>query len=216
MATISEAGYEKIAHGLGVPWPGEDDATRRMFHAWQAAEGGDAAHNPWNTTHPMAGDSWYNSFGPKGEYHVRNYASEADGIDATVETIKAGLEKYHYDRIVFALRDGDAQAAADAVAKSPWGTNRFTVPKGSGGGGKGGSSSGGGVKLPPIRKGDSGPTAAAVVQLLRGHAAGAEIPDSTRTITKAVLAALEEYQDHHGLDADGIVGPKTWAKLLGL
>jgi len=53
---------------------------------------------------------------------VKAYSSWAVGLRATVITLHNG----YYDEILAALRRGDdAQAAADAVAASPWGTGSF-------------------------------------------------------------------------------------------
>ena len=85
--------------------------------AWEMAEGGhwynSAHYNPLNTTWRMPGATSMNSVG------VKAYLSWAQGLAATVNTFHNGL----YEGILAALRAGnDAQAVADAVAASPWGT----------------------------------------------------------------------------------------------
>jgi hypothetical protein len=84
--------------------------------AWEQAEsGGGGGHfNPLNTTQGgFAGETSYNSIG------VKNYASYQDGINANVKVITNGL----YSNILAALQQGtSAQAVAQAVANSPWGT----------------------------------------------------------------------------------------------
>ncbi len=90
--------------------------------AWEMAEGGhwyNSAHcNPLNTTWRMPGATSMNSVG------VKAYLSWSQGLAATVNTLHNGL----YEGILAALRDGsDAQAVADAVGASPWGTNSFDV-----------------------------------------------------------------------------------------
>jgi len=90
--------------------------------AWEMAEGGhwyNSAHfNPLNTTWRMPGATSMNSVG------VKAYLSWAQGLAATVNTFHNGL----YEGILAALRAGnDAQAVADAVAASPWGTGSFAV-----------------------------------------------------------------------------------------
>jgi len=82
--------------------------------AWETAEGTKAAYNPLATTQGgYAGESTFNSVG------VKNYASYQDGLDANVQVINNGL----YTNILAALHQGNnAQAVAQAVANSPWGT----------------------------------------------------------------------------------------------
>jgi len=90
--------------------------------AWEVAEGGHwyntAYYNPLNTTMPAAGARGMNSVG------VKAYTSWEQGFAATVATLRNG----HYDGVIAALRAGDnAQAVANAVAASPWGTHYFSV-----------------------------------------------------------------------------------------
>lgn len=90
------------------------------LEAWEAAEGGawqnSAAYNPLNSTMPEPGSSVINSDG------VRAYVSWRQGLEATVATLNNG----RYGAILSSLRSGrNAQAVADAVAASPWGTERF-------------------------------------------------------------------------------------------
>ena len=90
--------------------------------AWEMAEGGHwsntARYNPLNTTMPEPGATAMNSVG------VKVYASWSQGFIATIATLYNG----NYSSIIAALKAGDnAQAVADAVAASPWGTNAFTV-----------------------------------------------------------------------------------------
>jgi hypothetical protein len=82
--------------------------------AWETAEGTKAAYNPLATTQGgYAGETTFNSVG------VKNYATYQDGLDANVQVINNGL----YTNILAALHQGDnAQAVAQAVANSPWGT----------------------------------------------------------------------------------------------
>ena len=90
--------------------------------SWEAAEGGHwnntAAYNPMNTTLPEPGSSPINSVG------VQSYTSWGEGLRATVDTLNNG----NYGGILAALRaGGSAQAVADAVGASPWGTGYFTA-----------------------------------------------------------------------------------------
>ena len=103
---------------LGVPMTADNVAA---IVAWEMAEGGHwyntAYYNPLNTTQSMPGATVFNSVG------VKAYTSWAQGLKASVITIRNG----YYADILDALRRGnDAQAVANAVAASPWGTGSFT------------------------------------------------------------------------------------------
>jgi hypothetical protein len=99
----------RLLRMLGMPVTG---ANIKFLDAWQRAEGG-SADNPFNTTWDLPGATNFNSVG------VKRYRSVADGLTATVNTLRNGL----YDPILKALRNGDdPMAAAQAVASSPWGT----------------------------------------------------------------------------------------------
>ncbi len=108
-----------LLKGLGAPVTTQNLAA---IVAWEMAEGGhwnnSAHYNPLNTTWTMPGATSMNSVG------VKAYASWAQGFKATLNTLHNGL----YGGILAALRAGDdAQAVADAVAASPWGTHSFAV-----------------------------------------------------------------------------------------
>ena len=90
--------------------------------AWEMAEGGNwsntALYNPLNTTMPEPGATDINSVG------VKAYTSWDEGFDATIATLFNGS----YSGIISALKAGNnAQAVADAVGASPWGTSPFVV-----------------------------------------------------------------------------------------
>ena len=59
-----------------------------------------------------------------------------------------------------------------------------------------------------LKKGDKGQQVRALQKLLGGIAVDGDFGTETR-------AAVEAYQRQYKLDVDGIVGPKTWAVLLG-
>lgn len=97
--------------------------------AWESAEGGqwgpnprdDGTYNPLNTTRPEPGSSGVISTGTPGVY-VQGYPSWREGFQGTLAVLDNGL----YGAVIAALRAGDsAQAVADAVASSPWGTKPF-------------------------------------------------------------------------------------------
>jgi hypothetical protein len=92
------------------------------IEAWEAAEGGAwngaATDNPLNTVRPEPGSYAINSDG------VQAYPSWQEGLRGNVAAITNGL----YGPVLAALAAGDnAQAVADAVAASPWGTHSFAA-----------------------------------------------------------------------------------------
>jgi hypothetical protein len=101
-----------LLNRLGLPVTSENV---KAMTAWAQAEGTKAGFNPLATTQSMPGASSFNSVG------VKNYASYADGIAATAQTLTNG----HYANILAALRAGtSAVSVARAVADSPWGTGQ--------------------------------------------------------------------------------------------
>ena len=109
---------QAVLKSLGLPVTADNVAA---MVAWEMAEGGHwyntAYYNPLNTTQSMPGATVFNSVG------VKAYTSWAQGLKATVITMHNGF----YGGILDALsRGNDAQAVADAVAASPWGTGSFT------------------------------------------------------------------------------------------
>lgn len=138
--------YEDLcdALGVGVPGHGPEDVRRerrnaaiRVFRAWEQAEGSKADWNPFDTTwsHEQ-GATAYNSFGPGGASHVMNYPTRAEGVQATAQTLLHGAAQYGYAEIVHALRDGDAERAAQAIDSSSWGSHGVAKLLGNGGGGQ--------------------------------------------------------------------------------
>jgi peptidoglycan hydrolase-like protein with peptidoglycan-binding domain len=65
-----------------------------------------------------------------------------------------------------------------------------------------------------ICKGMDGPDVAALQALLTAH--GYTVRTISGVFDEATEAAVRKYQTEHGLDVDGIVGPKTWASLLAM
>ncbi len=108
---------QAVLKSLGMPITADNVAA---VVAWEMAEGGHwyntAYYNPLNTTQSMPGATIFNSVG------VKAYTSWEQGLKATVITLHNG----YYGGILEALsRGNDAQAVADAVAASPWGTGSF-------------------------------------------------------------------------------------------
>lgn len=83
--------------------------------AWQLNEGTDADWNPLATTYYMPGSTSFNS------YSVRNYASLADGLNATRLTLQKGAASYLYQPVLANLRRcSPAKKTAEAINASAW------------------------------------------------------------------------------------------------
>jgi hypothetical protein len=122
-AADSAGGYSAqswaAAFLAAIPEP-QTTCNENAIVAWEAAEGGGVTNNaendPLNTTEPEPGDWSINSVG------VKAYPSYQEGLQANVTAITNGL----YGNVLAALSAGnDAQAVANAVASSPWGTGAF-------------------------------------------------------------------------------------------
>lgn len=124
------AGPSGSTAGVGLPTGNWAQDILNMLHdpasqqnlqalqAWHQAEGGNASYNPFNTTQGAPGASNYNSVG------VKNYGSEDQGVQATVQTLQNG----RYGNILQALASGNnARAVAQAIANSPWGTGALVL-----------------------------------------------------------------------------------------
>ena len=70
--------------------------------------------------------------------------------------------------------------------------------------------------LPMLRKGSKGASVKALQILLIGNDCSCGKYGADGDFGGGTESAVKKYQEKHGLDDDGIVGPKTWAKLLGL
>lgn len=116
--TLNRAGVDSVQWArdyltkLNMPITAENV---RAISAWQQAEGTKASFNPLATTQSgFAGETRFNGVG------VKNYVTYQDGIDANVHALTNG----RYTNILDALRAGNsAQAVAQAIADSPWGTH---------------------------------------------------------------------------------------------
>ena len=103
-------------------------ANVQAIYSWQYAEsgGGGGMWNPLNTTESIgaAGETWFNSFGPGGKYHVLNFAQRQDGLAANAKAIHNG----NYPLVVGLLQLGNsAEAIVSAVTASPWGTGHIAL-----------------------------------------------------------------------------------------
>ena len=70
--------------------------------------------------------------------------------------------------------------------------------------------------LPELSAGSKGDSVRALQILLEGNDCPCGDYGADGDFGSATRAAVVVYQLENGLDADGIVGPKTWARLLGL
>ena len=93
--------------------------------SWMQGENTRAGNNPLATTwseYDNQGATWFNTFGDEGQYHVRNYATPEQGVEATVKTLQQG----YYTDIVAALQRGTTTDELESlVQQSPWGTKNF-------------------------------------------------------------------------------------------
>lgn len=199
--------------------------------AQAAEENTQAAHNPLATTMAWAGASDFNSAG------VKSYASEADGIAATVATLRNGL----YPAVLEAIDRGDPEAYVKAIADGPWGTwhdettalamlHSVRTSASFGEVEVTGSSAPTPAPAPPhppapaptggfdvttlslLRQGATGGTVRSVQAVLNAkHGAGLATDGVFGPLT---LAAVKAWQSSHDLATDGVVGPLTYGSLL--
>ena len=117
-----DAFYARVLSGIGAP---VNQTNLAVLRAWQKAEGGSASWNPFNTTAKAPGATAYNN---NNGYPVRNYTSEAQGVDATVRTLKLG----YYKVIVAGLRNSNPITAIAGIVASPW-DGHYGATKSAGG-----------------------------------------------------------------------------------
>ena len=72
------------------------------------------------------------------------------------------------------------------------------------------------VRLPRLEKGSKGDAVKALQILLIGHGYSCGKYGVDGDFGDDTLAAVKKFQKAMGMTADGIVGPKTWAALLGV
>lgn len=73
-----------------------------------------------------------------------------------------------------------------------------------------------GVNLPTLRKGDDGEDVRALQILLMGRGEALPKYGADGDFGAETETALKYYQADNSLEADGICGPLTWGKLLGV
>ena len=122
-AAPSGSGYTPAtwaAAFIGALGDQDTPCNQAAIVAWEAAEGGNwdntAQYNPLDTTMPEPG-SW-----PMNSVGVQAYPAWQEGMQANLSAITNGL----YGPVLSALQAGDsAQAVANAVGSSPWGTGYY-------------------------------------------------------------------------------------------
>lgn len=72
------------------------------------------------------------------------------------------------------------------------------------------------IKLPVLKKGAKRDEVKSLQALLIGYGYSVGSSGVDGSFGNATLAAVKKYQSRNGLEIDGSVGPKTWAKLLGV
>ena len=72
------------------------------------------------------------------------------------------------------------------------------------------------LKLPVLCSGSKGDTVRAMQALLTGYGLSVGKSGLDGSFGPATGTALKQYQTSHGLTPDGVCGPKTWRKLLGM
>lgn len=110
-----------LLHAIDAP------VTRRNLISlvtWMEGENTEAAFNPFATKQSMAASTAFNSAG------VRNYATLADGVEATRRTLDYGSRHglYGYDKIIRRLRaNAMPRRTLRAVKASAWGTGELPL-----------------------------------------------------------------------------------------
>lgn len=100
------------------------------FNHWANGERTNALWNPFATTLPapqweLSSNPWFNSFGPNGSYHVRNYKDLASGVAATAQTIRQTELPGDFHLIYNSLQQQRVLMGVAAVMSSTWGTVAF-------------------------------------------------------------------------------------------
>jgi hypothetical protein len=122
LTTEAELWAYDLAARLGNPAPSFE--TIMFLVAWQAGEGTSAQFNPLATTQPMQGATCFNSL-PSMPCGVKNYPSREDGLQATIETLRAGHTGYA--DIEAGIVSNDPERALRGLHVAPWGTSASLV-----------------------------------------------------------------------------------------
>ncbi len=101
---------------------GNDNPSASLVNwisAWTLGENTAARYNPLATTLPWDNATDFNTA------HVKNYASRADGVAATVQTLQGNHNGYRDIRE--GIQSNDPARAANGLIAAPWGTNGTAV-----------------------------------------------------------------------------------------
>lgn len=110
----------RVMKARGIP---KTKRNRMVFMAWAQSEGGSAHNNMLNTTLPMPDSTLFNHLPGGG---VRNYVSEAQGVEATARTFDTPGRGY--DRFEKAMKDGaDPAEICRMIGESSWGTGEDLI-----------------------------------------------------------------------------------------
>jgi peptidoglycan hydrolase-like protein with peptidoglycan-binding domain len=216
---------QAIVGGLGVA---ETQANSDVFVAVMAGENTKAAWNPCATEEAEPGDSDYN---PDG---VKNYPSEAEGVAATVATLRNG----RYGAVLVNLGQGnEAVAAITAWAQGRWGTfdsvdealTMLATVQANRGEYYGVEVTGPAtpapeplpipdnpevnVNLPQLSLGSQGGAVEAVQVVLNGRFAASPPLAVDGVYGELTEATVKAFQGRHGLAVDGVAGPLTLGAL---
>lgn len=212
------------------------EGVRDGIVAQAAAENSEALANPLDTERDWPGATDYNSAG------VKSYASTEDGLGATKATLENGLYPHvlaagvagdagSYVNAIANSRwgtwsnDADAQSMLASVRNSPaYGAVEVA--------GTGGSPPAPPPPPPPTPEPPAPPAppqeVTVEVPVLHTEGAGPfHQPAQPVRVVQMVVGspadgrfgpatdqAVRGFQSHHGIAADGIVGPVTWGKIL--
>lgn len=115
--TTREQWSREFASALGNANP--TTSTLNWISAWTAKEGTKARFNPLATKYDLKPNTNFNSVG------VKSYESRAQGIDASVRTLRG--DHAGYADIIKGIVQNDPQTAANGLKAAPWGTNGTAV-----------------------------------------------------------------------------------------
>ena len=92
-----------------APWPATA-SWQQALATVKLVEGSSAHFNPLDSILYEPGASWYNSFGPRGQWHVMNYPDLSTGVRASVGTL------HGWPNVVAVLEEtGSAEQILNAI-----------------------------------------------------------------------------------------------------
>lgn len=123
---------------------------------------------------------------------------EKDNGD-TISTIEGNTSTTSNDNGGKVMRRTRKKSLVMAVARPKYGEEVETVT----------------VELSVLKKGSRGGEVKALQRLLIGSGFGCGASGADGVFGNDTVTAVKEFQKRNGLTADGVVGQKTWSKLLG-